>query len=89
MARRAGVVPMSNNIEEMTSAGEEARREAANFYLRSAEAAYASIGIQLGARYDDLPIVVADGLGPADNTHHYVPSASPGGRAPHVWLDKN
>ena len=89
MACRAGVVPISNNIEEMTSAGEEARREAADFCLRSAEAAYASIGIQLGARYDNSPIVVADGLGPADNAHQYVPSASPGGRAPHVWLAKN
>jgi len=89
MARRAGVVPISNRIEDMTLAGEAARRELAEFYLRSAQAAYASIGIQLGARYDNSPIIVGDGLAPPDDAHRYVPSASPGGRAPHVWLAKN
>lgn len=89
MARRAGVVPINDNIENATSAGEQARREAGDFYLRSAEAAYASIGIQLGARYDNSPIIVGDGLAPRDDAHQYVPSASPGGRAPHVWLGKN
>ena len=89
MARRAGVVPISNRIEDMTLAGEAARRELAEFYLRSAQAAYASIGIQLGARYDNSPIIVGDGLAPSDDAHRYVPSASPGGRAPHVWLAKN
>ena len=89
MARRAGVVPIRDDIEDSTSAGEQARRDASSFYLRSAEAAYASIGIQLGARYDNSPIIVGDGLAPPDDAHQYVPSASPGGRAPHVWLAKN
>lgn len=89
MARRAGVFPITDDIEASTTAGEQARRDAGEFYARSAEAAYASIGIQLGARYDDSPIVVGDGLAPADDAHRYVPSASPGGRAPHVWLTKN
>jgi 2-polyprenyl-6-methoxyphenol hydroxylase-like FAD-dependent oxidoreductase len=89
MARRAGVVPIADDIEEATLAGEQARREAGDFYRRSAEAAYASIGIQLGARYDNSPIVIGDGNAPHDDAHQYVPSASPGGRAPHVWLGKN
>jgi 2-polyprenyl-6-methoxyphenol hydroxylase-like FAD-dependent oxidoreductase len=88
MARRAGVVPIRDDIEDSTSAGEAARRDAGEFYLRSAEAAYASIGIQLGARYDHSPIIIGDGLAPHDDAHEYVPSASPGGRAPHVWLAK-
>jgi hypothetical protein len=48
---------------------------------------FASIGIQLGARYDDSPIVVSDGTTPpADNPSIYQPSACPGGRAPHLFL---
>jgi hypothetical protein len=89
MARRAGVVPITDDIEATTSAGEQARREAGDFYRRSAESAYASIGIQLGASYDNSSIVVGDGKAPSDDAHQYIPSASPGGRAPHVWLGKN
>jgi aromatic ring hydroxylase-like protein len=48
---------------------------------------FASIGIQLGARYDDSPIVVSDGTTPpADNPSVYQPTACPGGRAPHLFL---
>ena len=42
--------------------------------------------MQLGARYDGSPIVVADGTPPADDLFDYKPSAVPGGRAPHVWI---
>ena len=44
------------------------------------------LGVQLGARYDGSPIVVADGTPPADDLFDYKPSAVPGGRAPHVWI---
>ena len=48
---------------------------------------FASIGIQLGARYDGSPIVVSDGTAPPpDDPAVYTPSACPGGRAPHLWL---
>lgn len=48
---------------------------------------FASIGVQLGARYDGSPIISADGPAPADNLVRYTPTSIPGGRAPHVWLD--
>jgi hypothetical protein len=47
---------------------------------------FASLGIQLGARYDNSPIIASDGRAPSDRPDEYIPSASPGGRAPHVWL---
>ena len=47
---------------------------------------YASIGVQLGARYDGSPIIAADGAPPADDYVNYTPSGVPGGRAPHFWL---
>ena len=48
---------------------------------------FASIGVQLGARYDGSPVVVADGTAPPpDRSDIYVPTACPGGRVPHAWL---
>jgi hypothetical protein len=47
---------------------------------------YASLGVQLGARYDGSPIIAEDGAAPADDYVNYVPSGVPGGRAPHHWV---
>lgn len=44
-------------------------------------------GLALGYRYDDAPIVVADGTPvPATGVMTYTQTARPGARAPHVWL---
>ncbi len=44
-------------------------------------------GLQLGYRYESSPICVDDGTPPPpDDPENYVPSARPGGRAPHFWL---
>ncbi|MBT4941295.1 MAG: hypothetical protein HON14_19295, partial [Rhodospirillaceae bacterium] len=41
-----------------------------------------------GYRYDGSDIIVSDGAPlPPDVANDYVPSASPGGRAPHIWLE--
>ena len=47
----------------MTAAG-EASRSALGKQLELSREEFASIGIQLGARYDDSPIIVADGTKP-------------------------
>ena len=45
-------------------------------------------GVTFGARYDASPVIVADGSRPPpDAANVYTPSACPGGRAPHAWLD--
>ncbi len=45
-------------------------------------------GIALGYRYDPSPIICPDGTpAPADTVKQYVPTARPGHRAPHAWLD--
>jgi hypothetical protein len=47
----------------------------------------ASLGIVLGARYEDSPIIVSDGSEPPpDHFMLYTPSAHPGCLAPHLWL---
>jgi hypothetical protein len=44
-------------------------------------------GVTFGARYDGSPIIAGDGKPPPpDKMNDYVPSAVPGGRAPHAWL---
>ena len=45
-------------------------------------------GLQLGLRYEGSPIVAVEPGAPvADQPNQYIPSARPGGRAPHIWLD--
>jgi hypothetical protein len=50
-----------------------------------------AVGVQIGARYDGSPIIIADGEPPPDRFpetyDEYIPSGLPGGRAPHLWLD--
>lgn len=50
---------------------------------------FASVGVQLGARYDGSALVVGedDDDVPPDSLTRYTPSGVPGGRAPHLWLD--
>lgn len=48
---------------------------------------YLTVGIQLGERYDDSPLICPDGTpSPADRWDSYAPSDRPGGRAPHFIL---
>ncbi|HKS84677.1 MAG TPA: FAD-dependent monooxygenase, partial [Pseudolabrys sp.] len=72
-------------IEEGTPAGEAARRAAGTMLGQFGEQ-FASIGVQLGARYDGSPIIAGDGPAPADDLTAYVPTSIPGGRAPHFWV---
>ncbi|WP_316162877.1 FAD-dependent oxidoreductase [Bradyrhizobium sp. SZCCHNRI20481] len=75
-------------IEDATAAGDEARRIASAHLDRHARAEFNIPGITFGGRYDGSPIVVPDGTRPPpDAANVYVPSACPGGRAPHAWLE--
>ncbi len=86
LARSVGAVPIGEAINEESAAGEAARAEAAAFLSTFGEE-FASLGVQLGARYDGSPIVAGDGTAPPpDDPAVYRPSACPGGRAPHLWL---
>jgi 2-polyprenyl-6-methoxyphenol hydroxylase-like FAD-dependent oxidoreductase len=45
-------------------------------------------GIAMGYRYDPSPVVIPDGTPePPDQVRGYTPTARPGHRAPHVWLE--
>jgi 2-polyprenyl-6-methoxyphenol hydroxylase-like FAD-dependent oxidoreductase len=48
---------------------------------------FRTLGLQIGYRYEDSPVIVADGSpAPIDDPAEYVATARPGARAPHVPL---
>ncbi|NPU09897.1 FAD-dependent oxidoreductase [Bradyrhizobium sp. 83002] len=76
-------------IEDATEAGAEARRVAGAYLGQHARAEFNIPGVTFGGRYDGSPIIVSDGTQPPpDAANVYMPSACPGGRAPHAWLEQ-
>lgn len=74
-------------IEQATEAGELARRKAGEYFNRQARQEYDIPGITFGYRYDASPIIIKDeSVVPPDSANVYIPTATPGGRAPHLWL---
>jgi 2-polyprenyl-6-methoxyphenol hydroxylase-like FAD-dependent oxidoreductase len=86
LAKRIASIPISPEMEDATADGGAARHKT-GAHLATFGETFASIGVQLGVRYDGSPIVADDGPAPADDFIRYTPSSVPGGRAPHVWLD--
>jgi 2-polyprenyl-6-methoxyphenol hydroxylase-like FAD-dependent oxidoreductase len=74
-------------LEEASPSGEAARKRAGDHLNMHARAEFNIPGITFGGRYDGSPVIVADGTAPPpDAANTYVPTACPGGRAPHLWL---
>lgn len=75
-------------LEDDDARGETLRREAGAYLDRHGKAEFNIPGVTFGARYDGSPIVLSDGASiPTDAADTYTPTASPGGRTPHLWLD--
>src|SRR6185312_15297566 len=85
LAVNIGDTDIDPAIEQEGAAGDAARKAAAAMLSTFAEQ-FASIGVQLGARYDGSAILAEDGPAPADSLTTYTPTSVPGGRAPHLWL---
>lgn len=74
-------------IDEDGPAGDAARARLKELIVRQ-EKLIVSSGTLLGYRYEGSDIVVADGTPePPDHPRDYLPTARPGHRAPHLWLD--
>jgi 2-polyprenyl-6-methoxyphenol hydroxylase-like FAD-dependent oxidoreductase len=81
-----GLFVPAPEIEEDSPRGAEARRAAGEYLAAHGRAEFDIPGITFGARYAS-PVIVGDGTEPPpDAANKYVPSACPGGRAPHLWL---
>ena len=81
-----GFVPPPE-LEDEGAAGAAARKAAGDHLHAHARFEFDIPGITFGGRCGGSPIILSDGTPPpADSINNYVPSACPGGRAPHLWL---
>jgi len=75
-------------IEEDSAAGAKARQRIGEALVSGIGRMFRTAGLQLGYCYEDSPICVPDGTPPCpDDPEDFTPSARPGSRAPHLWLD--
>jgi 2-polyprenyl-6-methoxyphenol hydroxylase-like FAD-dependent oxidoreductase len=82
-----GLYEAAPELEEDSPAGALARAAASAYLNGHVRREFNIPGVTFGGRYDDSPIIVADGTSaPPDAPNTYVPSACPGGRPPHAWL---
>jgi len=87
LARNNGLCPVSNALDQDGAAGDAARAATTAHLAKFARWEFDTPGVQLGARYDQSPIIFPDGrAAPPDSATEYVPSGVPGGRLPHAWL---
>jgi 2-polyprenyl-6-methoxyphenol hydroxylase-like FAD-dependent oxidoreductase len=74
-------------LEETGTAGDEWRKQVGEQVREEKAREFASIGVQLGYRYEGSPVIVGDGSPPTPNeVGSYIPTARPGHLAPHAWV---
>jgi 2-polyprenyl-6-methoxyphenol hydroxylase-like FAD-dependent oxidoreductase len=66
---------------------EATRQAAADAIRRTKDSEFHSLGLTLGYRCDDSPIIIGVGSAAQHSNGSYVPNAAPGGRLPHFHLD--
>ena len=82
-----GLFDADKELEEISPAGEQARRIASDYLNGHARREFNIPGVTFGGRYIHSPLIVEDGTqAPADAANTYLSSACPGGRPPHTWL---
>ena len=87
-ADSVGLYVPPDDIEDETPAGAMARSAAGAYLGDHARREFNIPGVTFGVRYDGSQVVISDGnSAPPDSANVYVPSAVPGGRAPHWWLE--
>ncbi len=78
---------VAEGLEDAGERGERLRREVGARIQATKLREFATLGVVLGYRYDDSPVIVPDGsAAPARDFINYVPSSRPGSLAPHAWL---
>ena len=76
-----------DEIESDGPTGDAVRAEIAEIVGREKAAEFYALGVVLGYRYTDSPVVVDDGSGASwERSRDYHPTAIPGCLAPHRWL---
>jgi hypothetical protein len=87
-ADSVGLFAARPELEEDNAAGQAARAAASAYLDTHVRLEFNIPGVTFGGRYDDSPLIVGDGTSPPPDTPNtYVPTACPGGRPPHAWLE--
>ena len=67
--------------------GDQMRREVGSRIQQAKIREFVTLGVVLGYRYDDSPVIVGDGSPlPGRDFINYVPTSRPGALAPHAWM---
>jgi 2-polyprenyl-6-methoxyphenol hydroxylase-like FAD-dependent oxidoreductase len=78
---------LKEDLDADTEKGARARAEIAVDIRAAKTREFKTLGVVLGSRYQNSPIIVGDGsAAPAEHHADYQPSAHPGCLAPHAWL---
>jgi hypothetical protein len=78
---------LTETVFEPGAEGGAARSAFGRAYSDVMKREWFTIGVHLGYRYDESPLIISDGSPPpSDPPMTYSQTARPGGRAPHVWL---
>lgn len=86
-ADSVGRFPASPELEADHAPGPTLRQQASEHFNAHVRLEFNIPGVTLGGRYNASPVIAEDGTpAPPDDANVYVPSAKPGGRAPHLWL---
>lgn len=87
-ADSVGLFAAKPELEEASPRGDAERKLASLHFDAHARLEFNIPGVTFGGRYDGSPIILGDGaVLPPDEPNAYTPTASPGGRPPHAWLD--
>ena len=87
-ADSVGLYPATPELEAESDAGRAARAHAAAHFDAHVRLEFNIPGVSFGGRYDDSPAIVSENSpAPADEPNVYTPTAKPGGRPPHAWLE--
>jgi 2-polyprenyl-6-methoxyphenol hydroxylase-like FAD-dependent oxidoreductase len=87
MADSIGRMEIPANLEEETAEGAHSRAALGQKLVEHCNREFDIPGIHFGVFYGGSPIVCDDGTPPpADDWHRYMPHATPGARAPHLWV---
>ena len=87
-ADSVGLFPAQPLLEQDSAAGAQERDRAGVHLNAHVRLEFNIPGVTFGGRYDGSTLIVGDGThAPPDEPNSYVPTATPGGRPPHAWLE--
>lgn len=87
-AESLGLYTAPPALEDDSKAGAAAREASGAYLAEHGRKEFNIPGITFGGRYDGSPVIIGDGTPPPnDVANSYEPTASPGGRPPHLWLE--